>query len=340
MKKFMKATCTTLAMIGLCAGSAFAVDFNGDTLNEVGGIGIGPDASSPPAANTIQFQSSTEGTIDFTDSGLIQFGPDIDGFRTEILGDDTGVLTMFAPDAVEALTRESSLYTSNDGCVLLNHHDCFTTPTPPLYAAGIINKKKGAEEGPFGSGPNTSLISTEGMIFVGQTDLHEVNGEVVIGKRQFGMDITDDRCIWTGIGLYEYDGPEPDWYSPSTIDTTKVHYRPVVQNLSAGTSGDPELPDGYAGGSAGRSVYLFSFKEPTVSYNATDDELLPDRPYSPSAELWLHEVKEGEPDDPDARLIAYEGAARVMTRTASTGAVKAELRAESDGDVVIRLGSN
>ena len=381
MRKFVKATCTTLAMIGLCAGSAFAAtqQFNGDTIIEVGGIAIGSDGSAACNLNEILFTS--DGAVKFnTANGAASYGAggiyypsnasltfadgaviDFDGSYSFINLNAGGSLNMGIPDVNgeqnAIYTNSSSRFTISAlerlrvkmeyGEPEFNMTDnyarltCTNFQEPPLYsyAAGLYLNQKNQED-VFGY--RACMAATEGTVGFGisEMSIDFTSPKPVDGDLKHGIEISDDGFIWSWVGPYEYDNGTPNWDDPSSIDPTKLHCRFTIENVSAGTSGfEGAIPDGYAAGSAGRSVMMFSWKEPLFSYDSVEEDVVMDF-QDPSAELWLYEEKEGEDDDVDARLIAYEGAARVMTKTASTGAVKAELRAESDGDVVIRLGSN
>ncbi len=366
MKRFMKATCTTLAVLGLCAASAFATDYNGEKFNEVGGLTIGPDGSTAAQSNQLRFDSNgridfagPEGSsINFNDwgniifggtetsgiffdyKGVIGFGPeDINGNRNQIYSDSENNFNISAANELSLRMDDygGAIMLTNDEAVFA----CSTIELNPLqlHASGLFLKHSGIDS-LFSY--ETCLSTTEGTLGIGisEISLHPGAQQEADADFKHGIEIDEEGFIWSFVAPYEYDGASPNWDDPGSIDPTKVHRRFTVHNVSAGKSGaDGDLPDGYAAGSAGRSVMMFSWKEPLFSYDSLEDELVMDF-QDPSAELWLYEEKEGENDDVDARLIAFEGHARLMTQTASTGAVKAEVRAESDGDVVIRLGSN
>ncbi len=347
MRKFVKATCTTLAMVGLCAGSAFAAtqQFNGDSIIEVGGIAIGPDGSAACNLNEIlftevgkiNFTGLGDNLIDFNSYGRIAFGPST--ARSKITGYPDGELFVQAGKSANLYVvdgHKSGHFFATETNTSSFNSDLLTSGE--RYLSGLLTSQYDHEDEALGY--NACLTSSHGMTFVGHTDVEQNENGTFGALDQFGIEIDDDGFIWSWVGPYEYDNGTPNWDDPSSIDPTKLHCRFTIENVSAGTSGfEGAIPDGYAAGSAGRSVMMFSWKEPLFSYDSVEEDVVMDF-QDPSAELWLYEEKEGEDDDVDARLIAYEGAARVMTKTASTGAVKAELRAESDGDVVIRLGSN
>ena len=338
MKKFVKTTCTTLAIIGLCVGSAFATDYNGDLFNEVGGLTIGQDGSTAPVFNEIKFGAHSgllnfynSGTVDFNGTGMLIFDS-----RSPLATNISGTSTSITSTVLGAVTTDVAKKEQTPGHTIIgNYKDLANTGT---FSALILATEDPDDLYDF----DTALMASKGSVFVGMGETETIDYELGYFG-QTGLEVTEWDAIYMTSDPIVYTGDPADLEDPETIDPTKIQYNYIFQNLipfRQDTDG-PKKVDGYSAGAAGRSVKLVSMQTPIFYYDEISDEFETDY-RGPSAELWLYEKSDDQtiPDDPDARLIAYEGDARLMTKASNTSPVTAEVRVEAGGDVVIRLGAN